>query len=205
MGTGPRCTHACIQIGGSTQKRTARKWILAKILFPFYLFSFQPLEASRDLLEQCPSPAQPFSARRSASVHVVLLTPGRLNTLRNWTFNSGLVCTLLPHLGVAHPRMGDSSPGQGTEFFFFPQGRWVFNCPWALEEPCQGNHLYSVLRVLSVTSFEVSTARRQSLGRVRFLKNLYFNSGPSRRVSGTRGLFSTGNIQYRLEQKKTKA
>lgn len=60
MGTGSLYTHACIQIGGNTQEKIARKLILAKILFPFYLFSFQPLEASLDLLERCPSPAQPF-------------------------------------------------------------------------------------------------------------------------------------------------
>lgn len=44
-GTGSVYTHACIRIDGSIHKKIDRKLILAKILFPFYLLSFQPLKA----------------------------------------------------------------------------------------------------------------------------------------------------------------
>ena len=157
VGTGSVYTHAHIQIDGSIHKKTDRKLILAKILFPFHLLSFQPLKVNLDHRELSPSPAQPFSTCWSASIRMVLLTLVWFSTLHNWTFNSGLFYTLLPQIWVVHHCMGDSSPGQGTEFFFFPQGRWVFNCTCALEELCQGN-LYRVLLIWRVTSFEVSIA-----------------------------------------------
>lgn len=132
-GTGSIYTHACIQIDGYTHKKTDRKLIPGKkkkkksfFLSVSSQFSLsKPSPAQREL---SPSPAQPFSTCWSASTHMVLLTPERFNTSSDWTFNSGLCYTLLPHVQGAHHCWGDSAPGQGTEFLSFPRGKWVYCC-----------------------------------------------------------------------------
>lgn len=177
-----------------------RKLIPEKILFPVYLLSFQPLKANLDHREPSPSPAQPFSTCWSASIHMVLLTPEWFNTLHNWTFNSGLFYILLPRMWVVHRCMGDSPPGQGTELLSprkvsskvqmqlkRPLPRKSVRCPPNLK----GNKFWGQHCMLQIPRLS------------KFFKNLYFNCDPSRRASGTKGLVSTGKIQYNLEQNNT--
>lgn len=204
MGTGSVYTQSCIQMVGSIHKKIDRKLILAKLLFPFYLFLFQPLKASHDPRELSPSPVQAFSTCRSVSIRMVPLTPKWFNILHDWTFNSGLFYTFLPRVHVVHHCMGDSCPGQGTEFFFFPPGKLSFQLRLRLRRALPGKSVQCPPN-LKDNKFWGQYCMLQIPRLSKFFKNLYFNSDPSRRVSGAKGLDSTGKIQHNLEQNNTKA